>query len=62
MPLELKIIMQDNGAVGMSGPMENMVLCLGLLEVGKVVLMKHHENKDNRIVPAEGPIPPFISN
>lgn len=53
--VELKIMMDEAGNVGVSGPIENLILCYGLLEIGKQSIQKHHEANANRLVqPANG--------
>lgn len=53
--VELKIMMDETGNVGVSGPIENLILCYGLLEIARQSIQKNHETAANRLVqPANG--------
>ena len=41
MAVELKITMDDAGNVGVNGPMDNLILCYGLLEIGRQSIQRH---------------------
>jgi hypothetical protein len=56
MPLELKIMMDDAGQVTMSGPIENKILCYGLLEVARDGIAEHHANAAKQLVQPAGPL------
>jgi len=61
-PIILKItgIQDDNGqmAVSVEGPIDNQLLCYGLLEITKDLIKERHKP---RIMPVTGHIPPRIS-
>lgn len=52
MSVELKITMDGQGQIAVTGPIDNIILCYGLLEAAKEVLQKHREKIAARIVPA----------
>jgi hypothetical protein len=37
---KIEIIMEDSGKIKVSGPLENQLLCLGLIEVAKQVIIE----------------------
>ncbi len=39
---------------------QNVVLALGMIEVAKTVVMKQHEQNQNLVQPAAGPLPPNV--
>lgn len=51
-PVQLVISLDPStGAVGVIGPIDNLMLCLGLIELGKMTVINHQQQKDNRITP-----------
>ena len=52
MKMELVISMDERGNVSVSGPIENMVVCFGLLEVAKDAVRNFSAQSQKRIVPA----------
>lgn len=52
MAMELKIVVDDSGAVQVSGPIDNKVVAYGLLEVAKEAIATHHLQSQNKIQPA----------
>ena len=53
--IEFKIVVDDAGRVQISGPLDNLVQCYGLLEVAKDTVRAHALAQANRtIVPANG--------
>ncbi len=55
MAVELKISMDDTGNVGVNGPIDNLILCYGLLEIARQSIQKNHDTKaSNLIQPANG--------
>ncbi len=51
-PIQLVISLDPStGAVGGGGPVDNLMLCLGLIELGKMTVINHQQQKDNRITP-----------
>ena len=46
----LAITMTDDGQVQVAGPIENKVLCYGLLEVAKDIINDATKKSDHRIV------------
>lgn len=61
-PIILKIVgIQDDAgqmAVSVEGPIDNQLLCYGLLEIAKNLVTERHKP---RIMPVTGHIPPRIS-
>ena len=47
--IEIKIIAEDDGSVKIAGPIENKVLCLGLLDIAHDLVLKH-DPKESRII------------
>ena len=41
----LVIVMDQQGRFGVNGPIDNMMLCYGLLEMAKDAIRAHHEQK-----------------
>ncbi len=57
MAVQLVVTMDDAGAVQVSGPIDNLILCFGLLEVAKDVLRKHAERTQTgvqAVAPGQG--------
>ena len=48
----LTITLDATGNVQVNGPIENLVLFYGMLELARDAIFKHHLQKDQRIVPA----------
>lgn len=48
------ITLDDAGNVAVNGPIDNRLLCYGLLEVAKDTVTKHCEQMNNRIVQPAG--------
>lgn len=49
MPATLTITMDDHGNAGVNGPLENRVLCYGLLEIAKETIHQKGE-QDQKLV------------
>lgn len=47
--VEIKIVLSDNGEVSVHGPLENKLLCLGLIEAAKPAIMAY---KASAVIPA----------
>jgi hypothetical protein len=56
--VELHIVLNELGQVSVTGPLENRLLCYGLLEAAKEVIAAHQAVNQNRVQPAThfGPI------
>jgi hypothetical protein len=54
--IEIKISCDDTGAVAITGPIENKVVVLGLLEVAKEAVLDHHRKAAARVVQLASPI------
>jgi len=50
--IQLVITMDDTGAVNVAGPIQNQLLCVGLLEMAKVAIFDHAKQNQNRVQPA----------
>lgn len=48
-PIALTIILNPNGTVSVSGPINNLILCYGLLESAKDALKNHIQNSQSKI-------------
>lgn len=59
--LQLVIHLSPNGQVQVAGPIDNQILCYGLLELGSDALKAHFEKLTQRsaIVPVK-PMDPFL--
>lgn len=52
---ELRIVMNDAGQIGVSGPIENVLVCYGLLELARDAIREHAAAAAARkIAPATG--------
>jgi len=52
--VKLEIVADDAGNVYLTGPLQNKVLCLGLLEMAKDVVKTYQPPKIHTNVPANG--------
>lgn len=50
MPAQLVITLDDQGKLGLQGPINNKLLCYGLLELAKDAIVSHHAEQDKRVV------------
>lgn len=57
MQVELKITVTEQGQIGVHGPLDQPLVCYGLLEMARQAIQKHHEQAQ-RIVKPVGLIPP----
>lgn len=57
----LTISMDQAGRINVSGPVENTMLCIGLLEMGKLAVIDFAKQKERRImeVPPGTTVKPF---
>jgi len=62
--IQLMISMDETGSVNVNGPIQNLLLCYGLLEMAKVAIQAHAEQNKRLVqpvtlgVPALLPVPP----
>jgi hypothetical protein len=54
MVVQILIEMTPTGQVNVTGPVDNKVLCFGLLEAAKDAVREYAEQNAKRIVPATG--------
>ena len=54
---EVRIVIAEDGTLNVSGPLDNKILMLGVLEEAKEAVHKYHEKKQDRIVQ---PAPPGL--
>ena len=47
--VQLVITLMDSGEVNVSGPIQDKILCYGLLEIAKEVVVQFAEQQKNRI-------------
>jgi hypothetical protein len=59
MPVELKITVDDVGRCSVSGPLEQPLLCYGLLVTGQVALQDHYRKQSERLVQPVSIAPSF---
>ena len=53
MPATLEIVMDDSGRMTVNGPIDNLALCYGLMEIAKDVLRERQAKKAaSPIIPA----------
>lgn len=45
-PVRLVIIATHDGAINVDGPIDDEVLCLGLLEMAKIAIRRYKANKE----------------
>lgn len=50
--IQLVIQMDETGSVNVSGPIQNQLLCFGLLEMAKVAIQDHAKQNQQRVQPA----------
>jgi hypothetical protein len=53
---ELTIFVDDTGEIKVEGPIDNRVLCYGLLAVAYDAIQKHHEEKGQIVAPVTAPL------
>jgi hypothetical protein len=59
--LQLVITLDEAGQVSVQGPIEQKIVCYGLLEVARDAIAEHHARLAQRLVqPASGPLPPVF--
>jgi len=49
MPIELKITLDDTGQISLAGPLDNKLICYGLLELAKEAVQKIHDQAQRRV-------------
>lgn len=62
--IQLIVTMTDTGQVGVQGPIDNPILCYGLLEIARQSIQAHIQKKgENLIQPVHGSfgLPPIRS-
>lgn len=47
--IKLEIVLDDKGAVNVSGPLEDKILCFGLIELAKTVITTYKARENNII-------------
>ena len=50
--ITLTITMDENSAISVNGPINNALLCYGLIEAGKIAITEHAKQQQNRVQPA----------
>lgn len=50
--IQLTIVMTAEGKVGVQGPIDNKILCYGLLETAKEVIAHYHVQQARLVKPA----------
>lgn len=62
---QLTITLYQGGSVNISGPIDNRLLCYGMLELGKELIVQRsyqaaaEEEKSDIVVAPAGSVPPF---
>ena len=60
MPVKIEIVMTDDGQIGFRGPVENKILCYGLLEVARDIISAHGIEKSQvQLVVPQVSLPPL---
>ena len=59
-PIQLVITMDDAGSVGVNGPIQNPLLCYGLLEMAKVAIQDHIRQNQRLVQPVSGVVLPKV--
>jgi hypothetical protein len=59
MPVELKITIDDSGRFSVSGPIENKMMCYGLLEMARDAIVDHCAKNQSLITPVSMVPPSF---
>lgn len=59
MPVSLTITLDESGGIGLQGPVSNVALCYGMLELAKDAIRRHNEKEHTLVRPASGLITPF---
>ncbi len=64
MAVRIVIDLQDDGKVTINGPLENKILCYGLLEWGKMLVKDYEPSKiiKDTLVPPSNMVTPIRSN
>lgn len=57
MPFQIVITMEDTGQIKMTAPMDQKIVCYGMLEIARC-LVDAHKPGEQRIIPAGGVLPP----
>jgi hypothetical protein len=60
MAAQLIITLDDAGKIQVAGPLDNQLMCYGMLEAGKAALQEHWRTSQNRVQLAPGPLPPGV--
>lgn len=60
MVVELKMTLQDDGRIAITGPIDNEMVCYFLLEKGRQVIAEHHATKAARLVQPATQLPPLL--
>lgn len=46
---QLVVIINDDGTIGVNGPVDQTMLCVGMLEMAKVAILEHR-NKAQKLI------------
>lgn len=49
MPVQLTITLDDTGQISLAGPLDNKLVCYGLLELAKEAVQKIHDQAQRRV-------------
>lgn len=55
--MDLVIHIDDRGQVSLTGPIDNKLVCYGLLEVAKEIVADHHRQQQARLVQPSTALP-----
>ncbi len=58
MPIQLVVTLDETGQVGVSGPIQNQMLCFGLLEMAKIAINDHAKQNQQLVKPVHGILAP----
>lgn len=51
-PIQIHLVLMPDGTMQISGPTENRLLFLGMLELARDSVNQHHAESQRRIIPA----------
>lgn len=49
MPTQLVITLEDNGQLNVNGPLDNLLMCYGMLQLAKDSIKDYAVSKQNRV-------------
>lgn len=56
--IQLIITLDDTGQIGVTGPINNQLMCYGMLEMAKIAVTAHAKQNEQIVKPANGVLLP----